>query len=585
MAFIVNLCPNPSFESSLQGWTELPGTVIGQDSTFTVAGQEAMLVVTDGNMPGEGVFGPAVTNTGNATGAVSLSLVGAAGDVTVSAVANPGGVVLASVPVTLTGVGYQRATLDNLALVAGQQLYVLVQTTTAQALSFWVDAVQYEPVSPASPYIDGDQPNCIWLGTPGLSASEQPFEHATSASGTMFLDGFAIPVTAGGAFPTSASGTMTLAGDAAPSTGDPVAAFADFAVCELTDPDPAMTYAGQSNAGTSSGHTGYVRNYGSFHAPLDYPVSTGKNLWYRAAYLAAGFWFTNVAAGAAQNINLVQTEMVPFTGSAPVPSAYDPPRALHSIIKPTRLNFVTNPSFETSTNHWSDVGTGTVSQDATKSVGNVAEYFGFEFTAGSNSGKVVVHANGDGVSTILSDLIVGDMYTVSAFIQAGAGLSDILLSCPGGAAASNQTGVPYGGDELSDIGFGQGPYGGIAAGGADMATGSWFRPNFSFRAESSSVILSATAVTATDFSNPSAFWIDAVLTEAGEILGDYFDGGYGAPDYLDYQWENGGTPGESRSYYYEQLTAKQAAITDALARHIPIGLTAETPEFFTPYTQ
>ena len=54
----LNLCPNPSFEVDLTGWTALTGTTLLQDTSQGFAGHASMQVETDGAVPGEGVTGP-----------------------------------------------------------------------------------------------------------------------------------------------------------------------------------------------------------------------------------------------------------------------------------------------------------------------------------------------------------------------------------------------------------------------------------------------------------------------------------------------------------------------------------------------
>jgi hypothetical protein len=795
-AFITNWCPNPSFEVSLSGWSALGGTTLAQDSTNVASGQKALLVLTDGAAPAEGFYStPVAVSGGPQPCSVSLSFYSAAdGSITLSAVSGTTGTVFATVALSMSQ-GWQRAQVSGFTVPGGDSFGIMVQTTSAQALRFWADAAQMEiGVTTASPYIDGSQRGCSWLGTPGLSASQQPYQNATSASGGILMSGRATPVVVGEQFLTSASGSMTMSGDAAPASANPVAAFKDFGLFELGDPDPAMTYADQNNAGTSSGHTSYARNYGLFYPPRDYPVSGGQLLWKRAAYMAMGLKFGSAPNGQEQNISLAQVSLSPITGSAPVPAAYTPPRQLQTIIKPTRLNFCTNPAFAVSAAGWSGVATGTIAQDTTTATpqpgwltvaqagalptyansvavsndgttgdanfdgsgysysaqalaeagiipggtvvsggitytfagagagaadnvqargqtipvpgpagataagflgasvggglsgvsgtvtvtytdgttdtgtlaftdwtlaaGSGSVQFGnqvavtipytnkqdgttstgsaFLFSqtvavnpakqvasitlpsaaglhvfavslaeptgllAGTASGKVTVHASDDGASITISDLIVGDTYTASMYVQAGPGLADILAACSGGSVTLSALteGIPYGG--VPGVGYGQGPYGGIGGdeppygasnygtgpyGGSvnDLPTGTWLRGSFTFVATASTVTLAVTAISGADVTYPAEFWVTGVLVEAGTTLGGYFDGSYGSADYLDYQWE--GTAGLSRSYYYAQLAVKEHTVSQILAKHTPLGITYAPPQYLTPYTQ
>lgn len=769
--YVTNFCTNPSFEVDLTGWTGLSGTAITQDNTYSRWGQQAMLVATPGAAVGEGFTGPVATNGGGATtGAATLyflSPTGASGSVLAEVVDPVHGTVLGSTTVTLDGTGLwdTRAEID-FSLTSGQSYQLVVSTATVQALTFWADGGQYETgVAKASPYIDGDQPGCVWTGTPGESTSELLYPNATSARGSLSLSGRATPVVVGQAATTSASGSMKLSGDLQLGSQEPVAAFTDFAIFGLTDPDPAQTYADQSNAGASTGHTSYAQSYGIFVPPLDYPVSNGKFAWRRAVYAGVGFYFTGVPNNVEQNITQVQVGLAPLGSLTPV--AFTPPRELTEIIKPTRLNWCTNPSFEVSTAGWSGVGTGTVAQDSTNvpaaeydtlqmlgnlngfyantgitsdgstgfggfggsgssglsysaqqlalagfGIGQVVTSGGIEYampmtaantpdnimcqgqvipvtavpdasllgflgaavnggtgglsgtvtvtyadgstdtltlglsdwtldgdtvapsfgnqvavsmpyqnvangtsnaiatfmfsaalpvnatktitsitlpnvpnmrifgismasevgnTFGSFSGKVAVHASGDGVKISIPDLIVGDTYTVSfGGVQAGPGLASLTATM--GAA------IP------GDAGSGSVTIAGAA--GANVTTGVWFTPSFSFMATSSTAqVLQITAATGTGFSSPSEFWVDAVLIEDGEIARPYFDGSFGSSDYNDYQWESGGTAGLTRSYYYQQFTVKKFTISETLAQHVPLGISAAAPAYLQPYTQ
>lgn len=560
MAFIQNNSPNPSFEIDLTGYTALSGTTISQSFVNAAVGQASLLVQTDGHILGEGFFGPVAQYNSPGLGSVSLSLAGITGVVRVSAVYNPGGIILSSATVNLTA-AWQRVELDNLDVPNGDFLYFLVDTPFAQDIQFYVDAVQYEEATPASPYIDGDVVGCSWLGTPGLSASVQEVEHPLVARGGMALEGIARIIDQGEVFTFGDSGGMQLDGSVTLTVTDPIGVLDDFGIWELTDLDPAMTYVGWNNANTSTGRTGYNRVWGSFYPPLDYPVSDGTLAWPRAAYMALGFEFVSVAAGAAQNITNSQVEMSPLAGtsgldSTPAPSAYDTPRAIHTIVKPTRLNFVPNPSFEISTAGWSTFGS-TLSRDATKSFGIIGAFDGTEFTSGTASGKVAVASGTGGISISISNLIQGDTYTFSAYVQPGAGVDDILVNGSGGQSAS-------------------------FAGAGDLNISTWYRPSMQFIATASTVTIFIQGVPAGDVSYPFNFWVDAVLCEAGELVGSYFDGDF---EDNEYGWETGGTPGLTRSYYYQSLVVGQSVVNDILTRHTPLGITAADPEYFVPYTQ
>src|SRR6185312_2101510 len=168
----------------------------------------------------------------------------------------------------------------------------------------------------------------------------------------------------------------------------------------------------------------------------------------------------------------------------------------------------------------------------------------------------------------IPDLIVGDTYVFSAQLQGGPGLEDIIVTCSGAAVTTPDTGVPYGGSTLLGIGYGQGPYGGIGASTSDMPTGQWFPASMVFTASQSTVSLAFKILPGSDVSYPASFWVDTVLVEEGDLVQPYFDGGFGT----DYSRETNGTPGLTRSYYYNRQEVAAGAVASALAEHTPLGI-------------
>lgn len=305
------------------------------------------------------------------TGAVSGSLQSLTGGTVLVAAATLDGTLLSSAAVTLSP-NWTQFSLAGFSVPAGAAFRLLVVTQGAQATQFWLDAVQYETgVTTDSPYIDGYTVGCEWLGTPNLSISYQLYKNAISASGSMQVSGYCAPILYGLPVYASASGFMTLGGKLSLASDVPSAAFTDFAIWPLTDqfgnavPDPAMTYADQNNAGADAGMSPtYASTYGIFYPPQDYVVSNGYSMWKRAAFMALGLYFSAVPVSATVNITDIQATYAPVPSSGvPVPPAFENPRQVKTIIKPTRLNYCTNPSFETSTANWTALGAATLAQD------------------------------------------------------------------------------------------------------------------------------------------------------------------------------------------------------------------------------
>jgi hypothetical protein len=583
MAYTTNLNPNPNFSlATTAGYTALNGSAIAIDDTQSMfLSLYSMQVVTDGLNIGEGFYSPAGTIIPGNTCSVSLYLQGETGTVTVSAVSNPGGVLLQSANIQLQSV-FTRVTLSGFTVGDGNTLYIVVATPTAQDLTFNVAGVQIEPDSPSTPYCDGDQPACFWEGTPGASISFRPVEYGTSGSLQVTLSGAATAYIPGGIFDTGeALATVTLGGTATPAAFSPPAAMDDFAIYTSSDADPAMTYCYGSNAGAALNTSTYVRGFGAFVPPLDYPVSGGEYAWNRAAFAGFGFSFAGVPQSNGVSLTNAQVEITELDGAdAVAPSAWDMPRALHVTVDPDMLNYVTNPSFETSTQFWSGIGNVTLSQDTAKSAGNISVLESVEYNAGTASMKVTLNdATGLGTQITITELIPGRTYTASFWVQPGADINDITGSASGSGGDLQDTGEPYGGSAITGTGYGDGYYGGIAPATQALPTGIWTQVVFNFVAGTDTITLQIEAVPITSATYPVEFWVDAIMVNPGDTLAQYFDGSFGE----DCFWE--GTENLSRSYYYSDYDVKQRIVSDVLDTHTPYGITYETPVFNSPPTQ
>lgn len=575
MPYTENLCVNPSFQDGSLGYSQILNAKIALDTSRKLFGSaQSLRVVTPGVLAGEGVITAGGLIPTSAVCSASLYIQGT-GMVSVSADVNPGGIVKGTVPVSLTS-SWQRVVVENIVCTPGQTLYLTAYTTSTQAATFWISAIQIETDPTVHTYCDGDQPGCSWLsGPPGISV--QQFQFGTQAVGFTYASGnMPAAIVQGEAFFGNIVPSVSIAfGDSVfPGLVNPVAALDDFAIFEAADTDPAQTYVNINNAGVDSGTSGaYNRVFSTFYAPLDYVVSGGNILWNRAAYAALGFQFASVPAGGSQNISNVQVEILPMTASTP--SDYSLPRIINTIVIPDRLNFCTNPGIETSTSGWSALGSATLTRDATVFFPDVTIYDDVQ-TSSLHSLKITLNAPGDGAQISIADLIVGNQYTISAYVLAGAGLENItiLSGSSSSSAATVNTGAGYG-----VPGYGTGPYGSVILSGTDLATDVWFRPFFTFIATSSVQNLQVLFTPGSDISYPAHMWVDNIMVELGDLLQPYFDGNFG-PVYF---WE--GTANLSRSYFYDQYFTKQNAVNNVLARHTPLGISYSTPLFKVPYTQ
>lgn len=594
-----NFNPNPSADVALTGYAALLGSEsVSLSTAYSYVGQNSVQVSTPGNAAGEGLVTPAGAIIAAATGSASLWIIGQTGTLSVTAVNTIGGASLGSSTVVLDGT-WQNVAVNGLSLVSGQNLLLLVQTTSQEEITFYVDAVQYEPESPAHPYIDGWQYGCFWTGTPGLSTSYQPFQNAIVASGAMTLEGnIAITVygemlqlgnvTPGNGPVVTISGQMDMSGTqhqinrlsgegtATGSFTDPGVAglpwlvagggtisltvaspgsgFSDFAIFQTTDADPAMSLVGYNNAGAGpvaavpSGATysasPYTPVYGVFSPPVQSLNAAGQALWQSAAFMAVGFQLSGMPVGAPgtnapNSIDLtdVQASVVPFTGSNPTVPAYTLPRSLKAVVKPTTMNYVPNPSMQNNATGWTAYGGATIARVATPSYDP------------TGSLQVTVPYNDTGGAYVsVAGLVVGDVYTASAYVMPTSANIDLITMSIGSASAT--------------------------AGSAGSAlAANWVQVWFSFTATASTVQLTFTPTLLSGTAN-MVFNADCVMVAPGDVLTSYGDGNSAG-----WIWQQGGTAGNCPSFYYERQNAGSQAVQQVLSQHTPLGLASYDPVY------
>lgn len=372
--YTTNLCPNPNFAVDLTGYTALPGTDM-QLTPICFSGTQAMLIETDGTESGQGFVAPSGIVTEIGEGSVQLMMMGE-GTFLVSVYVGPTSIVpLASIPVTLNSMyTWQNIAISNVSFLEGQEVFIGVATTFAQQAQLYVDCVQYESDGTPHPYIDGDHAFCTWSGARGNSPSFQQFQFPMGGQGGFTIASKTlVPIQVGESFTfgLKTAGTIQIQSNPSyvlSSVGTPPGSINDFSFYQLTDVDPAFSYVSYNLAGTSSGQSNYQRIYGVMYAPQQQTDSSGV-LWNAAQYMATGYQLGSLPAGQIANVTDVQAELMPYLfGTAPTPSAYDTPRAVHTTVKPTRLNYCPNPSGAVNTNGYYLLGgASSITRDATNS--------------------------------------------------------------------------------------------------------------------------------------------------------------------------------------------------------------------------
>jgi len=168
-----NLWTNPSIEQDTTGFSASgSGTppTISRDATFARFGTYSLKIVCIGDGANQGVSTPAGASGIAATvGTSYTTTVYAKGSGTIylrhrwyngaAIVSTDSGT-----GVALSATSWQRLTITSTAPATTTNLTALIGTTTAQAVTYYVDGLQVEAKAYATTYIDGDQPGGTWAG-------------------------------------------------------------------------------------------------------------------------------------------------------------------------------------------------------------------------------------------------------------------------------------------------------------------------------------------------------------------------------------------------------------------------------------
>lgn len=349
------------------------------------------------------------------------------------------------------------------------------------------------------------------------------------------------------------AGQISFQGHLSAGVKAPAAAFKDFSHYPYAGIDPAMAWIGINSGALQSAPAGsYTRAYTAFTGPLDYPVSGGGYAWKRAAYASVGFKFQSMSVNKHQILDAVQFEALPVGSTGP--SAYQNAREIQSIIKPTRLNYATNPNFEGGLTGYSPTGQATHTTDSFCWQGTQALKVTVPTTATQDSG----------LSFQLSGLIPGRIYTMSAHVAIAQGCGTV--SAWSGSGSVQGTTVTWE----------------QAANRMDPANKRWRTVSVTFTASTSSPSVGVNVLrNSMTPGTASIFWVDGVLVEEGAAVRSYFDGSMGS----DYLWEQGGSPNLTRSYFYENYIERSYLIRTLLEENVPLGITAAVPQYAVLPTQ
>ncbi len=618
--FTYNFCPNPQAVTGTTGATAINNATVSQMKRLGWNSQTSFQVQTPGNATGEGIALPPGTSLGTVTGAISFQIQGGPANLNVIAIDTTTSTILGTTSAVLDGVSpWQIVSIAGLNLVNGDNISVYVETAVPVVSTFWIGAIQYEPSTTANagalptPYIDGNQPQGFWTGTANASASYKPFQFMLTGTGLIHTPGTSQFLSSGQVFrlinldpalgPTVVSGGVDVSGDpylgietntpgipggvpflvegfgsvslTAFTTISLPSGLTDFAVFKTTDIDPAIIKIEGNNAGAPMGNTslpGWNRIYGQYTVPKHQQSSTGQYTWNDGVYMAMGNQFASIAAGSAVNVGYAQIEAADLV---PGPSAYQRPRSLVPVIGPTTFNYCPNPSMQNNTTSWNPIVsavpavTTTISRDTTAHLNGTASLL------------VQGTASNIGAWFSLTNLVVGAVYTLSGYAwpTAAAHTNGQLHDIQAVVSPTNSTGV------FTDAAMGSSLTllvpANIPLNSYDSNSNPiWYRPFVSFTATETNMTVGFWAIPITGFSGTMKFNLDEVMVNLGDNVVPYGDGnsdGWG--------WEQGATPGNGRSYFYDRAVIASQYVEDILTQHVPLGQYAYQPVYFEPVGQ
>lgn len=237
------------------------------------------------------------------------------------------------------------------------------------------------------------------------------------------------------------------------------------------------------------------------------------------------------------------------------PSAFVPARQAVVNVLAGRINWCANPSFSVSTSGWTGITASLTTSTQQANVGQQS----LLVKASKATSRYAASYLSDG-GTILPD----DVLTVSGYVSSPDGAEVLQASFQWLDANSNVLGTATG-----------------PATTVRPADG-WVRLAASATAPAGTVMVNASFARIGTAPSGERFFLANVLIEKTEGLRDYFDGDIYSADFI---WE--GTPGLSRTHYYEGFRDKQYRMEDIVVQHIPLGtpfvlLYAQSPVTWVP---
>lgn len=311
-------------------------------------------------------------------------------------------------------------------------------------------------------------------------------------------------------------GRLTFATNLSPAVG----ALTEFAVWDSTSPDPRDAYVQTATAN----NTGNIGSTATRHSAVFALPSTAR-------YVGVGAKFIGMPGTGTpkryQHVKKIQLEKAPLGGSYPTP--YTEAREIETVVHPDRLNWSVNPSFWVDTANWTGLTRVANSLSSSGFVGS--------FTSGGSGTTVVTH--------VFPKLYAGKTYLVRTRVQAS-DIAQVVQSVTGAALVQKIDVTAHAAPELAVMSI------------TPMVTGA---------VTVTYTVSYAIGVTV------NFYHMLAEKTTA--LTATYFDGSTSG----DHVWEQGGTTGATRSYYYKNRAERYAALMRALTDHTPMGIGIGLPQF------
>jgi hypothetical protein len=277
-----------------------------------------------------------------------------------------------------------------------------------------------------------------------------------------------------------------------------------------------------------------------------------------------------IGSGQSVYLDAFDTRVVPFTATPSTRPVWQPPRNLVVKVKPTRLNYSEDPYFTAANSNPSPAmnlggdGTGFTQWYAThpSSLSGITTP---KVDPGYPYALVRPNANGQIYSQEKSpvEVVAGEEFTASFRYY-----SDTVLDDYYGIRVDFETEA---GDTLSTV------YSQVWA--HDATDGQWITVGLATPVPdgaTKALVYRLYSRGANAYPNSDLFVTGCLIEREATQVGEFFSGDFLGADYL---WRQGGTPGASWSFYYQDREARNYILTRLLQENAPLGMKISDPVY------